>query len=438
MNKLLQKNKKSIVFVFWLIPFVLSLTLFSENILRASILTLFLIAWLFIYHRSENKVFNSLLFLIFITSFNITLTLGDLDTCYKHNVFVNYLCPTLHIIDIFLILTLIVAILHSKIHEIIKYVFILLPLLTYTIIHTIAHPNINTLINSSRLFLVVSLLVLLYSHIKVGILNKRAVFITIISTLLIQVIISIFQFLLKRDLGLQFLGESTILAGTINSSFVSFSFGEYLRAYGTFPHPNALAGFALALVMFSFKVFNIKDWRLILISLLAIIITMLTLSRLHIVLLGIFLLIQTLLYLKDRYFSFFPILLERFLSLGGNSVSIKERIILMNESFRIIKENWVLGVGSGEFVRYLDNNVRTNSNISLFQPVHNIPMLIITEQGIFGALTYLLYFLFILFRNNSGILQISIILVILVSIGMFDHYLVTLPQGLIIFLLFLL
>lgn len=438
MNKLLLKNKDWIVFIVWLIPFVSSFTLIGENVFRAIVLLTSLIAWLFVYIKGENKVFNSILFLIFISAFNITLTLGNLDGCYKNNVYVNYLCPTLHIIDIFLILCAMVTIAYTKVFEIVKYSFLLLPLLAYSIIHILVHPNLNTLIGTSRVFLVVVLLVMAFNYIKEGLIQKQTIFLTLVASLSIQFLISLIQFISRKDLGLQLLGESTILAGTINSSFVSFSFGEYLRGYGTFPHPNVLAGFALGILLFSFKVFNIRDWRLVLISLLSIATTLLTLSRLHIILLGTFLVIQSLLYIKDRYFSFFPILFERFLSLGGNSVSIKERIILMKESIRIIKDNWLLGVGNGEFVRYLDNNVRTSSNISLFQPVHNIPLLIISEHGVFGALTYILYFLYIVFRNNRGFIQISLVLLLLLSIGMFDHYLITLPQGLVIGLLLLL
>lgn len=438
MSKLLQKNKDIAVIIIWLIPFISSLLLFSENIARALVLTLSLLVWLYVYFKSEKKVFSSILFLIFISAFNITLTLGDLDGCYKNNVYVNYLCPTLHIVDIFTVLTFVVTVLNIKVSDVVRYILISLPLLIYSILHVLTHPNLNTLIGTSRIFLTIMILLLSYEHVKEGLKEKSTVFKVIALSLGIQLIISFFQFILRRDLGLQLLGESTILAGTINSSFVSFSFGEYLRSYGTFPHPNVLAGFVLALLMISFRVFSIKDWRLVLISFISIVLTLLSLSRLHIVLLGFVILFYTLRYVKDRYFSFFPILFERFISLGGNSVSVRERVVLFKESLRIFKENWLLGVGNGEFVRYLDNGVRTNSNISLFQPVHNIPMLILAEHGIFGTLTYFLYFFYLILRRNRDLLITILTVFVILSIGLFDHYLFTLPQGLIVLLMILL
>lgn len=431
---LLLKSKEGVVTIIWLVPLLLSFLLINENILRASVLIVSLLIWYIFFLKSENKSVNTILFLLFISAFNITLTLGDLDSCYKNGVFVNYLCPTLHILDIFLILSLVVNILYSSSFNIIKNIFISLPVILYSTIHILLHPNINTAISISRLLIFILLLIFIDGGIKEKI-KERTTMIVLVSSLLVQLSISVLQFLSRRDLGLQFLGESNLLAGTINSSFISFPFGEYLRSYGTFPHPNVLAGFALSLSFFSWKIFGLKNWKTWLISFLSFVLILLTLSRLHILIFVLFVLALLVIELKNHFFSFFPILWERFNSLGGNSVSVKERLTLLKESLNILKENWFVGVGGGEFVRYLENGVRTSSNISLFQPVHNIFMLLLTEQGFLGAILFPVYILYSIFKQNKELLTKVLIILILLIIGMFDHYLVSLPQGLIMILI---
>jgi O-antigen ligase len=234
------------------------------------------------------------------------------------------------------------------------------------------------------------------------------------------------------------LGESSLLAGTINSSFMSLSTGEVLRGYGLFPHPNVLAGFAVAISLLAMRIYRKRDYRFWIIIVTSILITVLTFSRIHIVLLLVSLSIMATFQFKKHLFSFFPFLIERFQTLTFGSSSVQERLSLFKESLEIIKTNWIFGVGSGEFSRYLSSDIKTVSNISLFQPVHNIFLLLISEYGILGVLTFIPYLLYILISSNKGILFISISIFCIIGIGMFDHYLLSLPQGLLLLFLMLL
>jgi len=107
----------------------------------------------------------------------------------------------------------------------------------------------------------------------------------------------------------------------------------------------------------------------------------------------------------------------------------------MRASLNIIKENILIGVGIGEFTSNMGDSVPRSSNgILLLQPVHNIFLLIITEVGLigFGMFSTLLYFFF---KDRKLTLRLIIGLLALFIIGMFDHYLFSLPQGLVVFFL---
>src|SRR5690606_14896100 len=119
-KKLQLKSKESIVLIFWLIPFISSLLLWSENPSRSIVLALLLLGWIIGYFKSINKSAFSIGYLVLVSTFNITLSLGDVDGCYKHSIFVNYLCPTLHIIDIFLVFSLILTLYDQRKEDIIK------------------------------------------------------------------------------------------------------------------------------------------------------------------------------------------------------------------------------------------------------------------------------------------------------------------------------
>jgi O-antigen ligase len=134
--------------------------------------------------------------------------------------------------------------------------------------------------------------------------------------------------------------------------------------------------------------------------------------------------------------SFSPLLMERFQNLfNRGDRSWSERVDLIKASFRVIKENLLLGVGGGNFVRGMEGFVpRTSRGILLTQPVHNIFLLYLSEFGILG---FVLIFYVLFYGVIKDIKRITLygilILFVIIVIGVFDHYLVSLPQGMVIF-----
>jgi O-antigen ligase len=277
----------------------------------------------------------------------------------------------------------------------------------------------------------------------------KSVIILLSVSLLIQGIVGIIQFEGGSSLGMNFLGESQIVNGMQGSSFITLDNNIYLRAYGTFPHPNVFGGYLLLTFVLGWlsSIYLSKKLKYIpyLIISFSVFFCLFTFSRITILLmfLGVVIFFISLLQ-KKRVNSFSLILIfERFLNLlGGGDSSWIDRKNLMIRSFDIIKENWFWGTGLSNFVKHMEDNVpRTSGGILLLQPVHNIFLLSFSELGLFNFIPFVLYFYqyfrkFIDLRKHFY-LKIFVI-IIFVLVGMFDHYLFSLPQGMVISLVYLL
>jgi O-antigen ligase len=249
------------------------------------------------------------------------------------------------------------------------------------------------------------------------------------------------QFLGGASLGLSMLGESQVVSGMQGSSFVTLNNEVFLRAYGTFPHPNVLGGYFVMNVLLGVFLYSkskdfYKKLSILLIILSSIFVT-LTFSRISILLvLGI--VFVTLVYklIKGKLFSFTPLLLvERFTNLmAGNDTSWADRVNLMKSSFSVMKNNWMVGTGLGNFTKGMESVIPTTVNgVLLIQPVHNVALLMITELGILGSLLYVVLLGKILISNISKMNWFKwLVIISLVIIGCFDHYLFSLPQGMVI------
>ncbi|KKQ04022.1 MAG: O-antigen ligase-related protein, partial [candidate division WS6 bacterium GW2011_WS6_36_26] len=163
----------------------------------------------------------------------------------------------------------------------------------------------------------------------------------------------------------------------------------------------------------------------------------LTFSRI-VILLVLGIVFVTLVYklIKGKLFSFTPLLLvERFTNLiSGNDTSWTDRINLMKSGLGVMKNNLMFGTGLGNFTKGMENNIPSTVNgVLLIQPVHNVLLLMIAELGIVGSLLYVLLLGKVLVSNVSKMNWFKwLVILTLVVIGCFDHYLFSLPQGMII------
>lgn len=412
-----------------------------------SFLTLFFYT-VFFFSNSFPLAF--LCFLILALPFNVTYQFQfEFANTLVNNIHVNYLVPTVSVLDLGVFLFLLCSLvwdksLLGKIFSKFKLPLILFAL--FMLIQNIFFKDFLVLLNSVRFFSYLVAFVIFLESIKkykVTVKNYLTISILILFSVFFQSVVGYFQFQGGNSLGLQFLGESRVSVFNLGSSFISLSGRQILRAYGTFPHPNILAGFFLSAFFVSIyllkklkKIFKLIPFLTIIFSFLSLV---LTFSRVTILLFVFSFLILGLNWLRKKkiLFSFYPFLLiERFFSLfsSGNS-SFLDRQNLLKSSIPLIKENFLKGTGLGRYVLFMGERAPlTTYGLFLLQPVHNIFVLLFVEFGLVGFL-YLLYFLFALFREyfRGFTLENVLILISLITIGMFDHYFVSLPQGLILF-----
>mgnify|MGYP006295295687 CR=1 FL=1 len=127
--------------------------------------------------------------------------------------------------------------------------------------------------------------------------------------------------------------------------------------------------------------------------------------------------------------------------------SFTERVQYFNISKQIFY-TYPFGTGLGNFTILMPDFAAFKLDPWLYQPVHNIYMLLLNEIGIFGVISFLgLFFMSGVFifssmkKTQSGKKELGAVLLSLLAavfvLGLFDHYPVSLHQGLmLLFLVF--
>ena len=272
--------------------------------------------------------------------------------------------------------------------------------------------------------------------------------------IIFQSLLAIAQYFQQGSVGgiLYFLGERYFNASTPGIANASINGELILRPYGTFPHPNVLAGYILIgmiLITFSSRKLDshiVKKLKYIAI-LLGTIVLFLSMSRISIILWVFIVSYHLIVDVKKRLLSliFFGIILiflitpfaSRFTKVNLAEEAIVQRKILIESSIKIIKINPYFGVGLGNFLPTL-SKLQNPLSLGLYlQPVHNIFLLITAEIGIigFGIFVWFLRKTFINIMNIESKIrkpQFFALGAILI-LGLVDHYWLTLQQGQLLF-----
>jgi O-antigen ligase len=265
---------------------------------------------------------------------------------------------------------------------------------------------------------------------------------------LLQSFLAVWQYHLGGSVGglWYFLGERLYSGNTPGIANASIFGTLVLRPYATLPHPNVLAAYLLVavyLLLHTKNLFpnNVRLGFTIFFTALFSGTLLLTLSRIALLLLIPLLFVSLLTYVSKRTAALlvivgiavviilFPYLLGRFGSLSLQDESVISREFYFQSSLKIIRAYPLLGTG---LFAYLPTLGKNNSVISydLLQPVHSVPMLITSELGIpfflllvaivgYGA------YLYVKERRFSSLL----LLILILSLSLFDHYFWTLQQG---------
>lgn len=434
-------------FILYIPLFLVSIYLCQEDLYKGIFLLILFSLWCVISIKKKGYL-TTLFFLFFLVPFNITLQIKSIPhDPYVSGIFVNYLVPTLSILDIFISILLLQLLLEKNklfkeliLDKDIIFFFVAL------ILQNIFIQNFLTLFLTLRFIIYFFTFILILRTLKEdikerNILQKIYVKVLIILTILIQGIIGIYQFLKGVSLGVYFLGESKIASGMFGSSYIDINGEAFLRAYGTFPHPNILAGWYILMFFVSITFYlRSKNKLYLATALLTVFLSIFTFSRLIILLYTICLLILFFIYFfkKNTIKSLSYLLFYRFLNIFSNTDSSwNERIKLLKMNIRILREN-LLGTGLGNSISHYEQNIPlTQGGKFILEPVHNIWILNWVELGL-AIGTYYIYLLYRYFLKGIKMNSIKwLIFICLFTISLFDHYFFSLPQGNIMFFSFL-
>ncbi len=241
------------------------------------------------------------------------------------------------------------------------------------------------------------------------------------------------QFFLQHSVGglWWWLGERPLSAVLSGIAKVSFWDVQLMRPYATLPHPNALAGFLLVagLILYSL---NRKATPAVIIAFLTI---PLTFSRT-----AIFLEVVILLFwLRPKILKLVLLVSSIYylVSIVGSSVSVPDRLSLIHNSLFLIPKHPVLGVGLGSFIPATMNYELLTINY-LYQPVHNIYLLLASELGIPAVVT-IGYWLLVRGKQLLRTMNYELItaVAVIAITGAADHYWLTLHQNTLLLVLLL-
>lgn len=341
---------------------------------------------------------------------------------------VDYLSPTIYLLDIFLILFVVLNIskviryLKKKLHTL----GILIFFIVINIIFSVSPPV--SIFWWSRL--------LLYFLVFLVIRLRKTQWMEIRSPLLcgtiFVVILEISQLIFQSSLGgsLYFFGERTFSSSTPGIGRFNLFGQEILRPISTFSHSNSLAGYLLIVFYLFYKKPSPSWYKII-----PFIGILLTFSKTAIVALA-FIIFN----LKSEIVIVLSLLLTLTQPFIQNIVSewqsISDRLFYIQYFKKIFFNNSIFGVGLGNFIPSL-GSLLPGSFItpSKLQPIHNIFFLYLSELGIIGSL--LLIFTLIkykILKFLSNPLIFGLIAIVLFT-GALDHYTWTLPQNKLILIL---
>lgn len=391
--------------------------------------------------QALNKWKNFLLFLFLLL---IPTQLGKHfwpEWSYVLGIRVDYLSPTIYFIDLIWIGLFLSS---NKIFKIKNFKFVYLLLFLFVVINILAAENKGIAVYRwLRVFQVIWTLGILKSKSR----EVKKFLVWIIPVWILgEGLLALAQVVNGGSLNgwLYFLGERRFNFNTIGIAQMSVLGEGLVRAYGTFSHPNSLAGFVL--VILSWWVFiknNFKNkvgwWVIFWIGILTIFLSgsrlIWVLTLLSAWIYGLIVTIN-----KKRFLGVSLMILGISILLlgiicykfqinnligGWDKNSLGKRWELNVTALKMIQQSSWVGQGMGN---YLVKLPEFQVNNYWLQPVHNILLLIISETGFLGF-GILIVGLFGFYKNKVFSSKDKLILGIIIISGMWDHYWLTLPQN---------
>jgi O-antigen ligase len=272
----------------------------------------------------------------------------------------------------------------------------------------------------------------------------------LIASLITPAILGLWQFFTQTTFACKWWGLANHSAGILGSSVIETSWGRYLRAYGSFDHPNILGGvIVIGLLFILYSSFNnelTKKARIFYLSSFVILYSVLLVSFSRSALIAFFI-TAPLLFFKFKkparslivtyaclvilisaaiIIPYKDLFLVRSTASGRlEQKSLTERTTYIEQAWSLIKEKPLQGVGFGNYTLALSDSNQYS------QPVHNYWLLLWSEVGIFGLLGALIFWFYLL--ATTYFKNLYPIIIALFIFSLLDHWLLSSALGLLLF-----
>ncbi len=299
-----------------------------------------------------------------------------------------------------------------------------------------------------------------------GPLSRRKLAVVIVASAVLQALFGLWQFFVQSIPTSKWLGLSGQLASESGTAVVDAG-GRWLRAYGSLPHPNILAGVlvvglavAVYLYLTELRVRRLLSFGAVAVLAAGIVVTYSRSGWIATAAVLIGAVVAS--YVRQRSFtvplrkvvsltilmvlvtiSFVPALVG--VRVTGESElevrSTEERSAQYIDAQTVFRRHWVTGTGLGGYTLSLANQVRPGEPSLSYQPVHNLFVLAAIELGVFGVVALLI----LLYEASSAVWpfgrsRVDPWLIVCFGLGLgvlviaaFDHYLLSLPVGISLF-----
>jgi O-antigen ligase len=264
----------------------------------------------------------------------------------------------------------------------------------------------------------------------------------------VQAAVAIEQSALQAVFPSTWLGLAKHLPADLGTSVVEANGVRFLRAYGTFPHPNILGGaLALALLIARPLFQKLSRYSILTYTILSVGL-FLTFSRLAWIAFAVGLIVHLIVERKDRLtrvhagvaaaaliilaIVFSSLVLQRVTATGRlEDKSVSARIQSLKDAQALYVRHPLIGVGLGNFTLAINEELDSTRNGYLLEPAHSAPLVALVELGLFGFGAFVLL-LFYCFKDayRAGEVGVASALTIL-ALG--DHWVWTTLGGILIF-----
>lgn len=350
------------------------------------------------------------------------------STALVQGVLVDYLIPKLYLTDIFILGIIVISFQFSVSKKLITDNWLLITFFSITLIRGLLTPYPLAAFWFWLKLVEMSLFVWwLRHHLKLYAISYM-LYAALPLAVFWQSVLAIAQWFKQGSImGYWFLGEPVFSLATPGIAKISLWGNLKVLPYGTTPHPNVLAGFiavSLVIIWLNSKS-NLSKYITSVVGTFALFLTQ-SLSA------WIALIIAMFSSNKSRVLAFlfilFIILNTKYLILDTESLS--RRLQLNLAAIKIWADHPLFGVGLNQFTASLSSLQPIDPTLRFFQPVHNIYLLLLSETGLIGFVILCIVFWKTFFKNYSLIAnRYSLPIIMLMLIGLVDHYPLTLQTG---------